>query len=210
MKKATIWTIIVLVGGYVICQAIADIGATKLVFYRGITFPAGTFVFALTFTLRDLLHKRLGKEWARAVIIMCGIFNVVQAGYLAWVANMPFPPFFALGEQWGQVFAIVPAVTAGSIISEVISQLVDTEVYHVFKDRGPQWVAVLLSNAISLPLDSFLFGVLAFVLLPPILGGEPIPFLAAMSIVAGQILWKAVVTIVSLPTIYLVKDKPIL
>ena len=213
MKKSTIWMIVLLVGGYVICQAIADVGATKFVQVRNVVMPAGTFIFAVTFTLRDLLHKRLGKDWARAAIVCAGLFNVVQAVYLAGMARLPYPVFFGLGDAWTAVFSIVPAITAGSIVAEVVSELVDTEVYHVWRtklENLPQWSAVLVSNIVSLPLDSFIFGTLAFVLLPAVLGGDSLPFLTAMDLVKGQIIWKAAVTIISLPTIYLVKENPLI
>ena len=148
MDKKNIWTIVALVGGYILCQAIADIGATKLVTVAGVALPAGTFIFAITFTLRDLIHKRLGKEWARAAIFCAGAFNIVQAFYLAGMARLPSPEYFGLAEAWGQIFAIVPAITLGSIVAELASELVDTEVYHVWRKRLPklpQWTSVLLS-----------------------------------------------------------------
>jgi len=211
-KPLPVFPIVLLIGGYVLCQAIADVGATKLVDVWGITMPAGTFIFAVTFTLRDLVHKRLGKEWARAAIIAAGLFNIIQAWYLAQMAKLPSPGFFALGDQWNAIFAIVPAITVGSILAEVVSELTDTEVYHLAKtklEKWPQWTRVLLSNAVSLPLDSLIFSLTAFVLLPPIFGGDALPVGAALSIGFGQIVFKALVTLVSMPGIYLVKEKPL-
>lgn len=209
MKQKQIRTIVILVGLYVICQAIADVGATKIVQVGSITMPAGTFIFALTFTVRDMIHKRLGKAWARTAIFAAGAFNVLQAVYLALMGLMPSPVFFGLGDAWNSIFALVPAITAGSIVAEVLSEWIDTEIYQVVKARTawPQWTRVLLSNAVSLPLDSFVFGMLAFVVLPPILGGHAMPFAAAMGVAFGQVVFKAVVTVVSLPGIYLVKDE---
>ena len=212
MSKRNIWVIVLLVGGYVICQAIADIGATKLVQIGSVVIPAGTFIFTITFTLRDMLHKRLGKDWARVSIIAAGLFNVVMAVYLALMVALPSPPFYELAEAWNSIFALVPAIGIASITAEVVSELIDTEVYHFQKERfprWPQWSRVLVSNAVSLPIDSFIFAVLAFVLLPPLFGQEGLPFMAAMALVIGQIIWKAVVTVVSLPGIYLVKEEPI-
>jgi len=212
MKKKEIWIIVALVGGYILCQAIADIGATKLVTIANTAVPSGTFIFAITFTLRDILHKRLGKEWAKAAIFCAGIFNILQALYLASMAKLPSPEYFGLGEAWGQIFGIVPAITLGSIIAEVVSELVDTEVYHWWRSqfsKFPQWTSVLASNVISLPLDSLIFGCLAFVLLPPIFGGEAMSFSIAMGLVSGQIIWKALLTVLSMSGIYLVKDAPL-
>ncbi len=209
MKKSWIWLVVFLVGGYILCQAVADVAATKLIQIGPVILPAGTFIFALTFTLRDLLHKRLGKQWATATIVAAGVFNLAQAGYLMAMAALPAPGFFGLSESWTAIFALVPSITIASIVAEVVSQLVDTEVYHiVWKRLGSkmQWLRVLISNAVSLPLDSFIFGILAFMWLPSILGGGTHTFSEVVAIAGGQILFKAVVTIISMPAIYLVKD----
>ncbi len=211
MSKQTIRAVVLLVGTYIMCQAIADIGATKLVEIGGVVMPGGTFIFALTFTLRDMIHKRLGREWARMAIFTAAALNVLLAVYMLILSRLPSPDFFALGDSWNAIFAIVPAITIGSIVAELASELTDTEVYHFWKTRfpaAPQWSRVLVSNAVSLPIDSIVFTLLAFVLLPPVFGAEAMPFGAAITrIASGQILYKAAVTVVSLPLIYTVKDK---
>ena len=215
MTKKTIWVVVLLIGGYVMCQAVADVAATKLVHIGSMVIPAGTFVFTITFTLRDLIHKRLGKQWARTVIIAAGIFNLFMAGYLALMTYLPAPPFFALGDSWNAIFSLVPAITLGSITAEVVSELLDTEVYHWWKTRietrlhSPQWARVLVSNAIPLPVDSVVFAFTAFVFFPMLFGQEALPFSVAWSLVAGQIVWKAAVTVISMPLIYAVTIRAI-
>jgi uncharacterized integral membrane protein (TIGR00697 family) len=213
MTKTVIRAIVLLVGTYVMAQAIADIGATKLVQIGGVVMPGGTFIFALTFTLRDMIHKRLGKEWAKMAIYTAAGLNVLLAVYMLFIARLPSPEFFWLADSWNAIFAIVPAITIGSIAAELVSELTDTEVYHFWKTRfpnAPQWSRVLASNFVSLPVDSIVFTALAFVLLPPVFGAESMPLAQAITqIASGQILYKAVVTILSLPLIYTIKDKPI-
>jgi uncharacterized PurR-regulated membrane protein YhhQ (DUF165 family) len=68
---------------------------------------------------------------------------------------------------------------------------------------------VLVSNTVSLPIDSILFASLAFVLLPPLFGNQGLPLAALPPIIAGQILLKGLVTLVSMPLIYTVKEKPL-
>jgi len=208
--KRSAWTITGLVGAYIACQLIADIAATKMIALGSLVIPAGTFVFTITFTLRDMVHKKLGRDWARAAIVYAGIFNVLMSLYLAWMAKLPSPDFFGLGEAWASIFMIVPNIVVGSITAEIISELADTEVYHLVKDRftGPwQFMRVLISNVVSLPIDSFIFGTVAFMLMPALLGGEALPASAVVGIVAGQIVWKAIVTVISLPGIYLIKEE---
>ncbi len=98
-------------------------------------------------------------------------------------------------------------------VLQLVSELTDTEVYHFWKTRfpnAPQWSRVLASNFVSLPVDSIVFTALAFVLLPPVFGAESMPLAQAITrIASGQILYKAVVTVLSLPLIYTIEDKPI-
>lgn len=212
-QRKQIWTIVFLVGAYIFCQAIADVAATKFVVLWGIVLPAGSIIFALTFTLRDLVHKRLGKEWARACIFWAGVNNVFMAGYLLWMARLPAPAFYTNAAAWSAIFNFVPSIVLGSIVAEVTSELVDTEVYHWTSKRFNgvwQFMRVLISNAVSLPLDSFIFGTLAFVVLPHLFGAQAVPFVDAMALVVGQIMFKAVVTGISLPTIYFVKENPLI
>ncbi len=212
MKKHTV--IVWVVGLYIACQLIADVAATRFVELGGVVMPAGTFIFAITFTLRDVIHKRLGKEWARQVIIVAAFLNILLSGYLWAVSKLPAPVWFELSDSWTAVFAIVPAITIGSIVAELVSELVDTEVYHYYKTRfpnAPQWSRVLTSNVVALPIDTIVFSLLAFTLLPPLFGGVPIGFLAAVTQVAsGQIIYKAAVTVLSLPLIYTVSERPLM
>jgi hypothetical protein len=55
----------------------------------------------------------------------------------------------------------------------------------------------------------YIFASLAFLILPSLFGGEALPLAAIPSIIGGQILFKAIVTVVSMPMIYLVKEQPV-
>ena len=210
-KKLNVWLIVLLVGGYITCQLIADIGATRFVQVGGLSLSAGTFVFGLTLTLRDLIHKQLGKKWAHAAISAAAVFNIFLSGYLYLMSLLPAPVWYANTEAWNTIFALVPAITIGSIIAEFISEMVDTEVYAAWLRRfknAPQWSRVLVSNAISIPVDSLVFCTLAFSIVPNLLGVGGISLMEALKFaVGGQIIYKAAITIVSLPLIYLVKER---
>ncbi len=212
MDKRLIWTIVLLTGGYIFAQLVADVAATRLIQVGPFAVPAGTMIFAVTFTLRDMIHKRLGKAWAQAVIWLAAAFNLAMAFYLWAMASLPAPDFYPFTEAWSAIFSFVPAIVLASIAAELAAELIDTEVYHRWRARygqRPQWTRVLASNAVSLPVDSILFASLAFVLLPPLFGSQGLPLAALPPIIAGQILLKGLVTLVSLPLIYTVKEQPL-
>jgi hypothetical protein len=146
------------------------------------------------------------------VIVMAAGFNLAMAIYLQVMAALPAPSFYPFADAWSAIFSFVPAIVFASIAAELVAELIDTEVYQWWRTtRGdaPQWTRVLVSNAISLPIDSFLFATLAFVLLPPLFGTEALPLAALPPIIAGQVLLKAAITLVSMPLIYLVKEEPL-
>ena len=177
------------------------VAATKIVQLGNIAIPAGTFVFAFTFTWRDALHRRLGREWARAAILVAGAANVTMALYFMFAISLPAAPFWPNQEAFATVVGIVPRITVASILAEVVSEWIDTEVYHQLR-RLPRWAGVLGSNAVSLPIDSLIFVGLAF--------GGTMALAAMLGVVWGQIVFKAIITLLSIPLIYLVKQERVL
>jgi uncharacterized integral membrane protein (TIGR00697 family) len=79
--------------------------------------------------------------------------------------------------------------------------MLDTEMYHLWVTRVTtryQWLRVLVSNAVSVPVDSIIFCWIAF---------WGLPVATVWGIVATNVLVKGVVTLFSLPGIYLVPEK---
>jgi len=100
----------------------------------------------------------------------------------------------------GPVWRIVSA----SIVAELVSELVDTEVYHFWVTRITrrfQWARVLSSNAVSVPLDSLIFCWAAF--------GGLMPAATVWSIFLSNIIVKGLVSLLSLPAIYIVNERSI-
>jgi len=209
MSKKGIWSIVLLIGTYIACQLIADIGATKAVTLWGLSLSGGTFVFALTFTLRDMIHKRLGVEWARACIFAAAGLNILLSGYLFFIAKLPASTIMYSPAGWDVVFTLVPAITIASILAELISELLDTYIYSkwsVNRPNAPQWTRVLFSNAFSIPVDSLVFCTLAFSIVPWLFGTPTNTIWVAITYAwGGQLVFKFIITLFSLPMIYLTR-----
>lgn len=194
--------IVILVASYIALQIFSDIGSLRIVMLGGMSIDAGTFIYPLTFTLRDMVHKTMGKKGAQLMIVTAAGFNLLMALYF-WVISI-LPPDLGVGAQaeFGQVLAPLWRLVFASIVAEVIAELTDTEIYSMWKKKVTsrhQWSRVLVSNAVSIPLDSFIFCWIAF-------GGL---FEAAVvwSIFFSNTIIKFATTLVSLPAIYLVKEK---
>lgn len=98
----------------------------------------GTFFFGVTFTQRDRVH-RFGRRNVYVMIFLAAVANVVMSLTLDTPIRYVIVSFLAI----------------------LISESADTEVYHRLLHR-PWLVRVASSNAVSTPLDSIIFTVLAF------------------------------------------------
>lgn len=188
---------------YIAAQMLADIGSLRIVQMAGMSVDAGTFIYPLTFTLRDLVHKTAGIRAARALILTAAGINLLMAGYFWFVARLPADPQVGPQLEFAAVLSPVWRIVFASIAAEVVSELIDTEAYRFWVKKVTtryQWARVLFSNSLSIPLDSLVFAWLAF--------GGVFPGAVVWSIVGSNILVKGITTVLSIPGIYLVKEAP--
>lgn len=134
----------------------------------------GTFFFGVTFTQRDRVH-RYGRRNVYLMIAVAAVANVIMS--------------MAVGTPMRYV--------AVAFISILIAETADTEIYQRLLHR-PWLVRVARSNAISAPLDTIIFTVLAFygedfatfgwmnqVIITDIL----VKYLASMVVAFGVVTW---------------------
>ena len=190
---------VIVVAAYIAAQMLSDIASLKIGVVAGLAVDMGTFIYPITFTLRDVVHKVLGKRNAQVLIIAAGAINLLMAGYLLWAAGVPSDPAWGLGAEFSAILAPVWRIVAASIVAEIVSELVDTEIYHWFVTKVTQryqWARVLLSNSVSVPIDNLIFAVGAF--------GWMLPWPVVWEIFLINLIVKYAVTVVSLPLIYVV------
>lgn len=126
----------------------------------------GTLIFGLTFTQRDRLH-RFGRPVVYRMIGLAAVLTLLLLlsykflwgqGLVLWLE--------ARGWLWlaegmrilreGTLRVIIASITA-----LVLAESVDTEVFHRARQRS--WLLrVLRSNAVSIPVDSLVFNLIAF------------------------------------------------
>ncbi len=195
-------TLAVVAGAYVAAQMMADIASLRIISVFGYAVDAGTLVYPFTFTIRDIVHKVGGKHVARALIVAAAVINLIMAGIFWLSANLEAAAEVGPQLAFGEVLSPVIRIVLASIVAEVISELIDTEVYERWVARFGstfQWGRVLSSNAVALPIDSVLFAVIAFA---GTMGGATL-----IEVIVLNVIIKSLVTLISLPAIYLVSDQ---
>jgi hypothetical protein len=99
------------VGAYVGAQVIADVTSLKIGTFTGRAVDMGTFIYPITFTLRDVVHKALGRRAARTLVITAAAVNVFMALYLQWAARAPSDASYTLGPEFQAVLAPLWRIT---------------------------------------------------------------------------------------------------
>jgi uncharacterized integral membrane protein (TIGR00697 family) len=193
---------VLVVTAYIAAQMLSDVLSLKIARVAGYSIDAGTFIYPFTFTLRDLVHKSLGRAAARTVIVAAAVVNLLMAGLFAFAIWLPPDPTWPLQREFTAVLTPVWRIVVASIAAEILSEFTDTEVYHLWVTRVTrrhQWARVLVSNAVSVPLDSLIFCWGAF-------GGQ-LPGPTVWSIFWSNVLVKGAITLLSLPGIYVFPER---
>lgn len=111
--------------------AIATFGLVPVGF--GLKAPAGVYFAGLAFTLRDLVHERVGRAAVAGAIVVGAALSAVAS----------------------------PSFAVASGIAFLVSEFADFAVYEPMRRRG--WLrAVVASNVVGLAVDSALFLLIAF------------------------------------------------
>jgi len=200
-QEDNIKLLVIVVGVYIAIQMLADILSLRILLIAGMSVDGGTLVYPLAFTIRDLLHRLAGKAVARTVVVLAAGINIFMV-FMFWLVSV-LPPDMTIGMQdsFGQVLVPFWRIVFASIIAEVISGILDGEVYEKWQNRfGKEkvWGRVLSSNAVSIPVDSFAFSFLAFY-------GQ-MPLEIVVSIFVSNMVIKFIVGSLSLPIIYATKN----
>ena len=190
-----------IIGLYIACELIANVTAGKPVLLPGnVTVPAAVFIYAITFTLIDLVNERLGKQGARQVVYTAFLANLLLAAYAQLAIWLPPAPFYGTEGQaaFRSVLGSTGRVVLASLAAYLVSSLIDVQVFAWWRERVGRfkWLRVLASNAVSTAVDSAVFIVLAFAGVMPV-----------WPLIVGQYVVKMAVTVVSIPLIYLVRGQ---
>lgn len=181
---------------YTLAVLVANLTATLFLPFEiapgtGILVSVGTLVFGITFTQRDRMHRH-GRRFVYKVIFLSACLNLIMLVSLRFVWGVPVLEFFSRQEwHWleGGLAMLMEngwRVFLASFLAIILAEAADTEVFHLYRDRS--WIGrVTRSNAVSIPIDSVLFNLIAFA------GSAYFPPLILAKVILGEIVSKFVV-----------------
>jgi len=182
----------VLTGLYVGVVVMAQVGTNKIVDVplTGLTAPGGTFLIGIALSMIEIAHRtaptrREGFVNAQ-VMVACGwVASVILAAYLAVLNVMsPDDPLFdRLAGTW--------RIVAASLLAFAVSETIDNSLGTWMRDRVHDAWRVVGTNAVSVPLDSIVFLLVAF---------------GSLEFISGQIVVKYAATLlVGVPLVLLLR-----
>ena len=153
----------------------------------GIAVPMAVVFFAFSFFLADFIQKKLGTKFA--------ILNTIAATVL--VAMLYIQSALVSGTYDFSFFYVLMVSTVTAIIAGTIDALVFKRIFK--RDTTKTVKAALVSNAISIPIDTLLFCFFVFYLI----FGMPVELVISLGF--GQIIMKYLISGVMTPIIAKVK-----
>ncbi len=188
---------------------LANIFVTKQFDLFGVAATGGNVVYGSIFLATDLLSEHYGRAAARKAVLIgffaAAFYLIMSQFVLLYQANE---------NDWGaadgmvNIFSAGPAIIFASLAAYLVSQFHDIWAFHLWKEKFAGkflWLRNNLSTLVSQALDSIIFAVLAFYLLPTFIFSNEnvLPFDVLLEVILTTYLFKVLVAVIDTPFIYL-------
>lgn len=191
-----------LIAIYASMLAIANVAAVKVVSVGGWEFTAGVLPIAIAYLVSDIGVEKHGKEFGHKLVWagVGGLLTVIAVSQ----AVVYLPGESVVNKVFG---ASLPILTA-SVLSIIVGQHTDVWLFAAIRNRLPyRPTRNIGSTAISQLLDTALFTVLAFSILPLGLGGARLPVATLLTIITTEWVIKFGIAIADTPLFLVVTNE---
>jgi len=170
--------------------------------------PAGVVAYAVTFFASDCYAELYGKRPAQVMVNTAFGMNFVMLA-LVWLAIvLPGSPAGVDPGAFETVLGLSTNIVVGSLAAYVVSQNWDVIAFHAIGDRTDGehlWLRNLGSTGTSQLLDTTIFVLGAFFLVPQVLGiGDVLSPTLLLQLIVGQYLIKLLIALLDTPLVYAV------
>ena len=158
--------LVVVTAIFVTCLITANIIAVKVISLGPVILPAAIFVFPLSYIFGDVLTEVYGYRWARKVIWLGFICNLIFVIF-AWVGQiLPPAPFWEGQEAYESILGYTPRLLLASFCGYFVGEFANSFVLAKMKilTRGRWlWSRTIGSTIVGQGLDTSVFIILAFI-----------------------------------------------
>jgi uncharacterized integral membrane protein (TIGR00697 family) len=170
--------------------------------------PAGVLAYALTFFASDCYAELYGRRPAQIMVNVGFGMNFVMLA-LVWLAiAAPGSPAGVDPATFESVLGLSTNIVLGSLGAYIVSQNWDVIAFHAigdWTDGEHLWLRNLGSTGTSQLIDTTIFVLLAFFLVPSALGiGQALPGAVLVQLIVGQYTLKLLIALLDTPFVYAV------
>ena len=170
--------------------------------------PAGVLAYALTFFASDCYAELYGRRPAQIMVNVGFGMNFVMLA-LVWLAVVaPGSPAGVDPAMFESVLGLSTNIVLGSLGAYIVSQNWDVIAFHAigdWTDGEHLWLRNLGSTGTSQLIDTTIFVLLAFFLVPSALGiGQALPGAVLVQLIVGQYILKLLIALLDTPFVYAV------
>ncbi len=192
-KNAAVFAIV----AYAMIAIMSDIFSNKTLSVFGLAVSGGMLLVPFSFVIRDLMHRLVGYKNALKFVVLTSIANLVMAVMLVLLTAIPAQDV-SFGEAWAIAMGSSWRIIFASFVAQLLADLCDTWVFEAFTRKfgdKKTWLRCLLSNAVSIPVDSVVFILIGF--------GGVLPWGVIGTMLLTQIVGKMVIATAATPLAYI-------
>ena len=161
--------------------AIANVAAVKVVTFAGLSITAGVVPIAVAYLISDIAVERHGEEFGHK-LVWAGAASLISVIAISQ-AVIALPGSSPVDDVLG---ASLPILLA-SILTIIAAQHGDVALFAIIRDRLPYRATRNIgSTTVSQLFDTSLFSLLAFWILPQLVGGQSLAIDTIITIIATE------------------------
>jgi len=207
---------VALIALFVTSLVTAQLTATKLLAFdlpvslpivgAAIVLPGAALAYAVTFLATDCYTELYGRRPAQVLVNVGFGMNFVLLALVWSTILAPWAGYGVPAEQFETVLGAGTNIVIASLAAYVISQNYDVLAFHWIRDRTDGehlWARNIGSTASSQAIDTVIFVVLAFGILPRLIGvGQVTGWDLVFELIVGQYLLKLLIALLDTPIVY--------
>ena len=151
---------------FITCLITANIIAVKVISLGPVILPAAIFIFPLSYIFGDVLTEVYGYRWARRVIWLGFLCNLIFVIFV-WIGQLlPPAPFWKMQEAYESILGYTPRLLAASFCGYLVGEFANSFILARMKilTKGRWlWSRTIGSTIIGQGLDTSIFITLAFI-----------------------------------------------
>jgi uncharacterized integral membrane protein (TIGR00697 family) len=157
---------VVIAAIFVTCLITANIIAVKVISLGSVFLPAAIIVFPISYIFGDILTEVYGYRWARRVIWLGFLCNLIFV-FFAWVGlKLPPASFWEGQAAYKSILGYTPRLLVASFSGYLVGEFANSFILAKMKIRTKGrwlWARTIGSTVIGQGLDTTVFIIIAFI-----------------------------------------------